>query len=208
MDALSTGPILKQGVGIPWGLLIVALALHLLVPSDVTGASSSGQARGGVPKQGSTPNQGYRLGPNDVIRVQVFGEDELTTETRVSGDGKIAMPLLGVLEIQGLTVKDTEELIAARLADGYLKTPRVSVYVTTYRNFYVAGEVKSPGGYAYADGLTVLKAVTLAGGFTEKAATGRIKIKRVRETKEETVPVALKDSVLPDDVIVVPQSFF
>ena len=236
----------------PWGLLIVTLSLHLLVPSDVTGASSFGQAPEGlneipkqgrtqdqayrlgptdpirvqvfgedgtglsifsqglneIPKQGSTPNQGYRLGPNDLIRVQVFGEDDLTTETRVSGDGKIAMPLLGVLEIQGLTVKETEALIATRLADGYLTKPRVSVYITKYRNFYVAGEVRSPGGYPYADGLTVLKAVTLAGGFTEKASTGRIKIKRLTEKHEETLSVELADSVLPDDIIVVPQSFF
>jgi polysaccharide export outer membrane protein len=157
---------------------------------------------------GSTPNPGYRLGANDVIKVQVFGEEALSTETKVSGDGKIALPLLGVLEIQGLTVKQTEELITNRLADGYLKHPRVSVYITRYRNFFVSGEVKSPGGYAYEEGLTVLKAVTLAGGFTDKAATGRIKIKRLKDNDEVTISASLKDIVLPDDVIVVPESFF
>ena len=92
-----------------------------------------------------------------MIRVQVFGEDALTTETRVSGDGKVALPLLGVLEIKGLTVKETEELITSRLADGYLKNPRVSIYIIKYRNFYVSGEVKLPGGIPYEEGLTVLK---------------------------------------------------
>lgn len=161
-----------------------------------------------TPRPGSTPNPDYRLGANDVIKVQVFGEEALSTETRVSGDGKIALPLLGVLEIQGLTVKETEELITDRLADGYLKQPRVSIYITRYRNFFVSGEVNRPGGYAYEDGLTVLKAVTLAGGFTDKAAPGRIKIKRLRENEEQTISVKLKDPVYPDDIIVVPESFF
>jgi protein involved in polysaccharide export with SLBB domain len=157
---------------------------------------------------GSTPNPGYRLGANDVIKVQVFGEEALSTETKVSGDGKIALPLLGVLEIQGLTVKQTEDLITSHLADGFLKHPRVSIYITRYRNFFVSGEIKSPGGYPYEEGLTVLKAVTLAGGFTDKAAPGRIKIKRLKEKEELTISASLKDPVYPDDVIIVPESFF
>jgi protein involved in polysaccharide export with SLBB domain len=157
---------------------------------------------------GSTPNPDYHLGANDVIKVQVFGEEALSTETKVSGDGKIALPLLGVLEIQGLTVKQTEDLITKYLADGYLKHPRVSIYITRYRNFFVSGEVNRPGGYPFEDGLTVLKAVTLAGGFTDKAASGRIKIKRLKEKDEVTISANLKDPVYPDDVIVVPESFF
>jgi polysaccharide export outer membrane protein len=156
----------------------------------------------------STPNPGYRLGANDVIKVQVFGEEALSSETRVSGDGKIALPLLGVLEIQGLTVKEIEDLITSRLADGYLKHPRVSVYIIRYRNFFVSGEVKSPGGYPYEEGLTVLKAITLAGGFTDKAAPGRIKIKRLKDRDELTISANLKDPILPDDIVVVPESFF
>ena len=208
MDGLSTGPVLRSSLGIPWRLVVLALSLPLLCLLPPAASLSADRGTGELPAQGSTPNAGYRLGPNDLIRVQVFGEDDLTTETRVSGDGKIALPLLGVLEIQGLTVKETEEIIAARFADGYLRHPRVSVYIITYRNFYVAGEVRSPGGYPYQDGLTVLKAVTLAGGFSDKASKSRIKIKRLKGKVEETIPVDLEDPVSPDDVIVVPQSFF
>lgn len=190
-----------------WGVLLV-LSLSLLVPAEVTAASKSGASQGLAPEQGSTPNPSYKLGANDVILIQVFGEEALTTETRVSGDGRIVLPLLGVVEIKGLTAKQTEELITTRLADGYLKTPRVSIYITRYRNVYISGEVRRPGGYPYEDGLTVLKAVTLAGGFTDKASTGRIKIKRMKGSEEETLPVELEDPVLPDDIIVVPQSFF
>jgi polysaccharide export outer membrane protein len=190
-----------------WGAVLI-LSLALLVPAEAQAASKSAPRQGQDPAQGSTPNPGYRLGANDVIKVQVFGEDSLTTETRVSGDGRIVLPLLGVLEIQGLTAKQTEELITARLADGYLKNPRVSIYITRYRNVYISGEVRAPGGYPYEDGLTVLKAATLAGGFTDKASTGRIKIKRLKGKEEETLPANLEDPVFPDDIIVVPQSFF
>ena len=141
-----------------------------------------------------------------MIKVQVFGEDALTTETRVSGDGKIALPLLGVLEIKGLTVKETEELIASRLAEGYLKKPRISIYITKYRNFYMSGEVKFPGGYSFEEGLTVGKAVTLAGGFTEKALKDRITIKRLVGGDERTFLVKLEDPVLPDDLISIAQA--
>lgn len=183
-------------------------SMTLLIPADLPAASKANQDFGQVPVQGGTPNPSYRLGSNDVIKVQVFGEEALSTETRVSGDGKIGLPLLGVLEIKGLTVKETEELITSRLADGYLKNPRVSIYITRYRNFFVSGEVRTPGGYAYEEGLTVLKAVTLAGGFTDKASTGRIKIKRLKGKEEETISANLEDPVFPDDMIVVPQSFF
>lgn len=189
------------------GALLV-LSLTLLIAPQAAAASRSGSSQGQPPEQGSTPSPSYRLGANDVILVQVYGEDSLTTETRVSGDGRIVLPLLGVVEIQGLTAKQTEELITARLADGYLKNPRVSIYITRYRNVYISGEVRKPGGYPYEDGLTVLKAATLAGGFTDKASTGRIKIKRMKGKEEETIPAELEDPVLPDDIIVVPQSFF
>jgi len=181
----------------------VSILICLLAfPVDLTAASKPSDGRSELPSQGSTPNPGYRLGANDLIKVQVFGEESLNTETRVSGDGKISIPLLGILEIKGLTVKETEELIAKRLADGY-------IYSTKYRNFFVSGEVKTPGGYPYEDGLTVLKAVTLAGGFTNKASPSRVKIKRLKDNKEEeTISAKLHDPVFPDDVIVVPESFF
>ena len=182
--------------------------IFIFSPAGLNAASNPNESRGSAPIQGTTPNPGYRLGANDVIRVQVFGEDALTTETRVSGDGKVALPLLGVLEIKGLTVKETEELITSRLADGYLKNPRVSIYIIKYRNFYVSGEVKLPGGIPYEEGLTVLKAVTLAGGFTEKASKAKITIKRLTGGNEEILPAALEDPVLPDDVLAVPQARF
>src|SRR5207245_9154667 len=91
-------------------LSILLLLFSLLFPDDLTAGSKSDETRGGTStSQGSTPNSSYRLGANDVIKVQVYGEDALTTETRVGGDGKISVPLLGVLEVKGLTVNATAE---------------------------------------------------------------------------------------------------
>lgn len=181
---------------------MLLLTFLFLLPAVILAASPQQSAR--EPLQ----NSSYRLAANDVIKVQVFGEDSLSTETRITGDGKISLPLLGVVEVQGLTVKDIQDLITKRLADGYLRHPQVNVFIIRYRNFFVSGEVKAPGGYPYEEGLTVLKAVTLAGGFTDKASTGRIKIKRLKANEEQTLSVNLKDPVSPDDVIVVPQSIF
>lgn len=151
----------------------------------------------------STGMEVYRLGPNDVIRIQVLGEDDLTTEGKVGGDGKITFPLLGVLDIQGRTVQQLREELTARLADGYLKQPKVSVSIVRFRNVYISGEVKTPGGYPYEEGLTVRKAISLAGGLTERAEKRGIKVTRATEGHVDTVSVDLSALVFPDDAIVV-----
>ena len=99
-----------------------------------------------------------------------------------------------------------EETILVRLEDTVL--PDDIVVVPEYQNVYVSGQVRTPGGYPYEEGLTVLKAVTLAGGFTDKASKRGIQIKRLKGKEEESLSVQLEDSVFPDDVIVIPESFF
>src|SRR3989475_11859877 len=183
-------------------LSILLLVFSLLFPDDLrAGSQSTHTPVNTSASQGNTPNPSYRLGVNDVIKVQVYGEDALTTETRVGGDGKISFPLLGVLEIKGLTVKEASDLITKRLADGFLKNPRGVIYITKYRNFFVSGEAKNPGGYPYEEGLTVLKAVTLAGGVTNKASKGRIKIKRLKGKDEGNNSRQIDDLDFPDDRI-------
>jgi len=153
-----------------------------------------------------TPSQdGYRIGPNDVIRIQVFGEDDLTLESRVSGEGKINYPLLGVLQVGGQTIEGVQKDLTARLASGYLRQPKVSVTVVRHRNFYVGGEVKTPGGYSYQEGLTVQKAITMAGGFTEKSDKTDIKVTRLTGKGVDAVSAEADTLVMPDDLIVVAQ---
>ena len=152
----------------------------------------------------------YQLGPNDVVRVQVFGEEDLTVETKVGGDGTINFPLLGSVPIAGKTVKELQEYLAVRLAEGYVRSPKVTVLMVRYRNFYVYGEVKTPGGYPYEAGLTVQKAVSLAGGFTEKAETRKIAVTRMVGDRTDTVALGMEAPILPDDNLAVGlmQKFF
>ena len=151
----------------------------------------------------AVPRDGYRIGANDVIRIQVFGEDDLTVESRVSGDGKINYPLLGVLQVEGRTIEELQQELTVRLANGYVRLPKVSVLIVRHRNFYVSGEVKTPGGYPYEEGLTVQKALSIAGGFTEKAEKQGLKVTRLTEGRVETLTLGPDDVIQPNDILMV-----
>jgi polysaccharide biosynthesis/export protein VpsN len=150
----------------------------------------------------------YKLGAGDLIEILVYGEEDLTAETRVSGEGVISYPFLGELRLSGLTIKSVEALIHAGLKNGYLVNPRVTVSILEYRPFYVNGEVEAPGGFPFLPGLTVQKAVSLAGGFTDRAS--RRKIYVIHEGHDEMEPkqVSLSSPVNPGDIITVHESFF
>jgi polysaccharide export outer membrane protein len=158
---------------------------------------------GSVLADSSTTLYAYRLGPNDVVRIQVFGEEDLTVESRVAGDGTINFPLLGPVALVGRTVQEVQEYLKARLAEGYVRSPQVTVSMVRYRNFYVSGEVKTPGGYPYEAGLTLQKAISMAGGFTDKAETRKIIVTRLSGSGIETMTLGVEAPVLPDDNIAV-----
>jgi len=154
--------------------------------------------------QGETPV--YRLGSGDRLRVTVFGENDLSGEFQVDGAGSVAMPLIGEVRARGLTVRELEKAVTVALQDGYLKRPQVSIEVLNYRPFYILGEVQRPGSYPYVDGMTVLNAVALAGGYTYRARTTRLGIRRANDAEEREVG---DDAVvLPGDVIRIPERFF
>ncbi|MEP6887928.1 MAG: SLBB domain-containing protein, partial [Nitrospirales bacterium] len=153
----------------------------------------------------SASHQSYRLGPNDVVRIQVYGEEDLTVESKIDGDGNINFPLLGMVTVAGKTIPELQEYLGAQLSHGYVRMPRVTAYVFKYRNVYVSGEVKAPGGHPYEDGLSVQKAITMAGGLTDKAEREGVHVLRRINGQEETLPAKLESPVLPDDIIVVPE---
>jgi polysaccharide export outer membrane protein len=152
---------------------------------------------------GSTPPESYRHGPNDVVRIQVYGEEDLNVERKIDGDGNINFPLLGIVPVAGKTLQELQEYLTARLAGGYVRLPKVTAFVSKNRNFYLTGEVKTPGGYPYEEGLTVHRALAMAGGLTEKAERDQLRVLRHTAGYEQTLPVKLDTPVLPDDIIVV-----
>ncbi len=153
----------------------------------------------------------YKLSVDDKISVSIFNEPELGIENvKISTSGSISMPLIGQIVIKDLTVSEVENLLTNKYLNGYLKKPNVSVTIVEYRPFYITGEVKNPGSYPYRKDLTVQKAVTLAGGFTERASKTAISLKGEADKTNtvRTSSASLSTKVKPGDVITVSESFF
>jgi polysaccharide export outer membrane protein len=148
----------------------------------------------------------YRVGPGDQLRITVYGEDDLSGEYTLDGAGAVSMPLLGQVSLDGLTAPEVESTLATSLEDRYLLNPRVSVEVLNYRPFYIIGEVMTGGEFPYQDGISVLNAVAMAGGFTFRARTSGMMIRRGAEQIEVRDPAV--EPVQPGDVIVVRERFF
>ena len=150
----------------------------------------------------------YVLGSADKIRITVFGEPSLTGEYFVSSSGKVSLPLAGEVQAAGLTLRDFHDHVVKALLDGYLKDPKVSLEVLTFRPFYILGEVSKPGQYPYTSGLTVFNAVATAGGFTYRANTRKVMIKRASEPAEHELPLTAETAIAPGDTIRIPERFF
>lgn len=154
----------------------------------------------------SNAEDSYKLGSGDRLKIVVFGEESLSGEFEVDGDGMVAFPLIGNMKAGGTDVRHFESDIAAKLKDGYLINPRVGIEVLNFRPFFIIGEVKNPGSYPYVNGLTVLNAVALSGGFTHRARTDRVLLRNASNSKEKEIGEDGK--VMPGDVIRVTERFF
>jgi polysaccharide biosynthesis/export protein VpsN len=150
---------------------------------------------------------GYKLSSGDKVRIAVFGETDLSVTERVSDRGTISYPLLGELDVAGMSPADLERHITGRLKGPYLVDPKVTVSIEQYREFFVMGQVNRPGSYPYAPGLTVRKAISIAGGFTERASRGKIFIVSEKSAQDER-KVGENDPISPGDTVVVKESFF
>lgn len=150
----------------------------------------------------------YTLSVDDKISISVFNEPELGIENvKISTSGNISMPLIGQVNVMGQSVTEIENTLKTKYLKGYLKKPNVTVTIVEYRPFYINGEIKNPGSYPYRKGLTIQKAVALAGGFTERASKSAISLIG-EENKRHVKAVALTDTVKPGDVITISESFF
>lgn len=148
----------------------------------------------------------YRLGPGDTVLVEVFGEPDLTVTAKIPQNGRLPYPFLGAVLANGMTPKELEIRIRDGLAGDYLVDPKVTVSVAEYRPFFVNGQVKTPGSFPFQPGLTVRKAVSLAGGLTERASDKRISVIAEGESKKRQV--AMDALVGPGDIVTVEESFF
>ena len=158
---------------------------------------------------GDSSISNYRLGSGDVITVQVLGEDDLKRERiRLSDAATISYPILGEIRLAGKTVAELERMVTEGLRGRYLVNPQVTVTINEYRKFFINGQVRDPGGYPYFPGLSVIKAISIAGGFKERAAQDKVFIVRESDAEHKRVLVDLNVQVYPGDVITVEESFF
>jgi polysaccharide export outer membrane protein len=157
---------------------------------------------------GTSSVAGYRLGPGDQVRVTVFRHEDLSGQFQMDGEGYFAMPLVGEILGGGLSSRQLENEIEIRLKEGgFLVNPQVGIEVLNYRPFYIIGEVNNPGSYQYENGMTVINAVALAGGFTYRADQDDVIINRGGSSGPE-VQALLDTEVLPGDIINVTERFF
>jgi polysaccharide biosynthesis/export protein len=133
----------------------------------------------------------YRVGPNDLIDVEVFDMDNLKRTVRVNAAGAVSLPLIGRVPVGGLTSQEVEERIAARYADKYLQNPQVSVFIKefTSERITIEGAVARPGIFPLAGQMTLLRALATAGGFGSIANTSEVMLYRVNETNQRQVAV-------------------
>lgn len=176
------------------------------MPAPASSTTHAGTATGVPNKIVGDPN--YKLGAGDHLRVIVFGQPDLSGEFQVDGSGNVALPLVGNVAAGGASAGELETSIAQKLTPDYLRDPRVSVEVITYRPFYIVGEVKSPGNYAYTNGMTVINAVAMAGGFTYRARNDDFYIVRAGGTSRESEDATQQTKVYPGDVITVRERWF
>ena len=155
--------------------------------------------------QDGTGSTSYSLGSGDQLQIVVFRHPDLSGQFSLDGEGYLALPLVGEIAAGGLTTRQLGDEIEIRLKAGhFLVSPQVGVQLVTYRSFYVLGEVGTPGSYEYRNGITVINAVALAGGYTSRAdqSGGTIGRGDCRfATQADTI-------VKPGDIITIDERFF
>ena len=167
----------------------------------------------GAPGRAATPAAAssvddYKLDVGDRVRVIVFDEERLSGEFQVSANGKLSLPLIGDVAATGRTTSEVARVVRHELADGYLRDPRVSVEVLSYRPYFILGEVRTPAQYPYVNGMTATNAIATAGGFTPRAARRKIFIRRSGQDGERAYELSPDLKVFPGDTIRVGERYF
>ncbi len=179
----------------------------LSVSGAITGLPANALAQA-QPVSPASAAETYVLGPNDRVRLKVYGEPDIAGEYEVDNNGNVSVPLAGHIRAAGLTTRQLERAIASALSKGIVRDPRVNVEVALYRPYYILGEVKKGGEYPYRLGLTVMDAVASAGGFTYRANENKVYLRRSGAGAEEVYALDAPVPVFPGDNIRIPERYF
>jgi polysaccharide export outer membrane protein len=163
--------------------------------------------------------RGNTLGTGDLLEIRVFQEQDLSGAYRISPEGTIDFPLCGKVEMAGQTASRAADALRACLGNGYLRNPQVTVLIREFnsKKVFVFGEVQKPGTFPFEDNMSVIQAITLAGGFTKIASKNNTNVTRLVEGQERKIRVPVEDigvgrernfPLRPGDIVFVPESFF
>jgi protein involved in polysaccharide export with SLBB domain len=150
----------------------------------------------------------HRLGIGDKVKITVFGEADLSGQYEVGANGILSLPLIGEIPAKNSSIGDVREAISRKLRTGYLKNPKVSVEILSYRPFYVHGEVRGSGEFAFKNGVTIRDAIAIAGGYTYRANLDYVLLIREGTAQEVRVNLPSIYGVMPGDNIRIPERFF
>ena len=173
-------------------VIIISFGLFISIPSTIKAQAD------------------YILGSEDVLEIIVWSHDDLTREIPISLEGYISFPLIGEIKAAGKSTNQLAKNITKKLAEGYIIHPQVTVTVKEYKSqkFFIMGEVQKPGKFDLEPGITVLMAISLGGGLTEKAAPRRTLIRREEKGKKKEFKITMDTLVQSNDTIIVPERFF
>jgi polysaccharide biosynthesis/export protein len=184
---------LKQTFGKAVVLVVVLLAAAALWGADSAKSDGDSAAQAGK-TAGRVIDSEYRIGPSDVLAINVWKDNELSRTVLVRPDGKISLPLIDELAVSGLTAREVQELIAQKL-EKYVSKPQVTVIVTEVksRTYTVVGKIAKPGSYELAKPTTVLEAIAIAGGFVDFAKIAKVYvIRRAPDGSQTRLPFDYK----------------
>lgn len=185
---------------------VIKLALMLSI-ALVPGCADNGVPPG--PSLAATHStQTYRLGVGDKIKLAVYGEQDLSGPLEVNALGAVQVPLIGEVPAKGLSLPELRDQVQKRLAGGYIKSPKVSVEMLSYRPVFVHGEVKTGGEFAFKYGTRLRDAVAMAGGYTYRADKSYVLLTRDGEQREMRLAMPSDVVLQPGDNIRVPERFF
>jgi polysaccharide export outer membrane protein len=181
----------------------VLTVLALIAGFSLTGCAAGGGNFPPLPQTASGESS-YQLGPGDKLHANVFGAEDLSGDFTVSDTGSLSFPLIGDVKAAGLTPTQLSNAVRDRLKDGFMRDPKVSVQVVTYRPFYIFGEVTRPGEYPYSTNMSVLNAVALGGGYSYRANQDYVVVRR----DNKDYRASGTSHIIAGDIIRVPERYF
>jgi len=203
--------------------MALALSLPGLMLAQTMRGTAASQPAAASTTGGMSAPAGYVLSPTDQVAVEVFGEDDLRTSGRLNPEGNLSVPLLGSIHLAGLTLTQAASKLTELYSRDYLVNPKVNVTLLSYarRRFTILGQVGHPGVIEMPDsspqGIDLLEAIAMAGGYTRIAAPERITVRRQDPSGDQMFKVNAKRFtkgkgggflVKPGDTITVGESIF